>query len=502
MTGFAALDLETTGLAAGRDRIIEVSLVLYNQKGVEERVYSTLINPQCRIPPMATKVNGISDDMVARAPTFKQAAHTLRDALEGRTLVGHNINAFDNRFLKAEFAELEIHWTARDVLDTLSLARKAYPGLNTHKLSALCDLTGITNKHAHRAESDARATWQLLCTIAADDIDDLTGLAIYNLPVFTSAAPLDLVARKPRKVSADLEIPQTCVGEVVVFTGGKPDGFATRDAAKDEVSRRGGTVASSVSKKTTLVFAGNNAGATLDKARELGVTIAPHSAFSTFLENGRQALDSLEIKTILRFDGRTDQVGPQPQPATPSVSHLTSTAPLDTSSLHVSPSVASNLQPPAQPPSQLFKPPQPPAQRAPLDQLTTQHPTLASPTERYLPPTPHQTLASPTNRYLPPPWVSTTPSHVVTHSATTQTSPRLSHRLPHRSTRLAIILAILLGSLGVHRFYLGHQKSGLVMAAASLLSLGLLAPVMLVVGCIDAYRIATYRLTSATPSLI
>ncbi len=220
MIGFAALDLETTGLAAGRDRIIEVSLVLYNQKGVEERVYSTLINPQCRIPPMATKVNGISDDMVSRAPTFKQVARTLRDALEGRTLVGHNINAFDSRFLKAEFAESEIHWAASEVLDTLSLARKAYQGLSTHKLAALCDLTGITNKHAHRAESDARATWQLLCTIASDDIDDLTELAIYNLPVFTSAAPLDIVARKPVRVSADLEIPQTCAGEVVVFTGG------------------------------------------------------------------------------------------------------------------------------------------------------------------------------------------------------------------------------------------------------------------------------------------
>ncbi len=207
MTGFAALDLETTGLAAGRDRIIEVSLVLYNQKGVEERVYSTLINPQCRIPPMATKVNGISDDMVSRAPTFKQVAHTLHDALEGRTLVGHNINAFDNSFLKAEFAESEIHWAASEVLDTLYLARKAYPGLNTHKLAALCDLTGITNKHAHRAESDARATWQLLCTIASDDIDDLTELAIYDLPVFTSAAPLDIVARKPGKVSVDLETP-------------------------------------------------------------------------------------------------------------------------------------------------------------------------------------------------------------------------------------------------------------------------------------------------------
>jgi DNA polymerase III epsilon subunit family exonuclease len=196
MKGFAALDIETTGLSSARDRIIEVSVVLYDAKGTQERVYSSLVNPLVAIPSPASSINGITDSMVSQAPTFTQIAQDLYDVLNGRVLVGHNIGSFDNRFLEAAFAAAGMRWTPDVVLDTLHLARVAYPGLKSHKLATLCAVVGITNEQAHRAESDARATWQLLCTIAGDDIDDITGLGVYYFPVVVSSAPVQVVARK------------------------------------------------------------------------------------------------------------------------------------------------------------------------------------------------------------------------------------------------------------------------------------------------------------------
>ena len=181
--GFAAIDLETTGLSLSQDKIIEVSAVLYDEYGVEEGVLSTLIKPGIRIPPAASRVNRISDEMVRSSPTFAAVAPALADALRNRILVGHNVISFDARFLASEFAAAGLEMTHHSVLDTLHLSRKAYPYLKSHKLSILCDLAGIENKMAHRAESDARATWHLLCVIANDDIQDVTKLARFNFPV-------------------------------------------------------------------------------------------------------------------------------------------------------------------------------------------------------------------------------------------------------------------------------------------------------------------------------
>ena len=181
--GFAAIDLETTGLSLSQDKIIEVSAVLYDEDGVEEGVLSTLIKPGIRIPPAASRVNRISDEMVRTSPTFAAVAPALADALRNRILVGHNVISFDARFLASEFAAAGLEMTHHSVLDTLHLSRKAYPHLKSHKLAILCDLAGIENKTAHRAESDARATWHLLCVIAKDDIRDVTKLARFNFPV-------------------------------------------------------------------------------------------------------------------------------------------------------------------------------------------------------------------------------------------------------------------------------------------------------------------------------
>ena len=321
MYGYAALDLETTGLYAGTDGIIEFSAILFDQYGKEEGVITTLLNPGISIPPEASRVNNITDSMVALAPTFDSMADEFERLLAGRILVGHNIKNFDMKFLTKAFSSVGIDYSPPAILDTLALARIALPRLTSHRLVILCDIANIPNESAHRAESDARATWHLLCALALVDIDDLTDLDKYNLPIVKHSIPEKLVATKAQPAEPDLNLLQTCVGEVVVFTGVCPEGYPVREDAAKEVIRRGGRVASSVTKKTTVLFCGDNAGTKLDRARELGKSVYPPAIFADFLRGGRALVDDMdnlrkkysgmdtqETATIQRYDGRTQVI--------------------------------------------------------------------------------------------------------------------------------------------------------------------------------------------------
>src|SRR5450631_4162454 len=95
------LDLETTGATAHFDRITEIGLVEVDQ-GRHVGEWSSLVNPERPISPMIESLTGITDAMVAQAPTFAQIAHNLFERLAGKTLVAHNAR-FDFGFLRSEF---------------------------------------------------------------------------------------------------------------------------------------------------------------------------------------------------------------------------------------------------------------------------------------------------------------------------------------------------------------------------------------------------------------
>ena len=103
------LDLETTGAAANVDRITEIGLIEV-ENGEYVREWSTLVNPQMVIPPFIEALTGISDAMVAEAPTFAAVSVELHARLMGKLLVAHNAR-FDYGFLRAEFTRLDERWS-------------------------------------------------------------------------------------------------------------------------------------------------------------------------------------------------------------------------------------------------------------------------------------------------------------------------------------------------------------------------------------------------------
>jgi DNA polymerase III epsilon subunit family exonuclease len=167
MSAFAVVDLETTGLRVQEERIIEVGVLLVGADGREQQMLTQLVDPQRPLSSEVTRLTGISEAMLVGRPTFAQIAPKLAGALAGRTLIGHNIAAFDAPFLQAEFRRVGVTFKPANIIDTLQLSRRKLPQLRSHKLGLVCDHLGIRLDGAHRAAADVRATWSMYQALSA-----------------------------------------------------------------------------------------------------------------------------------------------------------------------------------------------------------------------------------------------------------------------------------------------------------------------------------------------
>ncbi|MBM4152128.1 MAG: 3'-5' exonuclease [Kiritimatiellaceae bacterium] len=150
---FIAFDLETTGIQPKNDSIIEVGAVRFSN-GNPVDTYCTLINPGRPIPPEASAVNGITDEMVANQPDIKTALEKLTAFCGELPLVAHNA-PFDFKFLLAVVEKQQLSAPKGIVLDTCALARIVFPGMLNYKLGTLVRHFGFPAGTFHRAEEDS-----------------------------------------------------------------------------------------------------------------------------------------------------------------------------------------------------------------------------------------------------------------------------------------------------------------------------------------------------------
>jgi DNA polymerase-3 subunit epsilon len=162
---YVVLDLETTGGNATRDRITEIAAVRI-ENGVETARWSTLVNPQCSIPPFIQSLTGISNDMVEDAPEFASVARQLLELLEGAVFVAHNVR-FDHGFVVNELARIDKTLKVK-TLCTVRLSRKLYPQHKGHGLDAILQRHGLTTLARHRAMGDVDVVLQWLKVAAAE----------------------------------------------------------------------------------------------------------------------------------------------------------------------------------------------------------------------------------------------------------------------------------------------------------------------------------------------
>lgn len=156
----AFIDLETTGVNLGTDRIIEIAIVKILVDGTRT-TKRKLINPGIPIPPASSEIHGITDDMVKEAPSFKQVAQELKQMLDGCDLGGYNSNRFDIPLLMEEFlrAEVDFDMKGRKMLDVQQIFYKMEPRTLGAAYQFYC---GKTLEGAHSAAIDASATYEIL----------------------------------------------------------------------------------------------------------------------------------------------------------------------------------------------------------------------------------------------------------------------------------------------------------------------------------------------------
>ncbi|HQR19012.1 MAG TPA: 3'-5' exonuclease [Gemmatimonadales bacterium] len=163
---FAVVDVETTGMrAAGDDRVTELAVVLLHGDRTE-LVFDSLINPGCPISPQITALTGITDAMVADAPTFDMAADAVLAALAGRVFVAHNVR-FDWGFVDAELRRNRGLALDGPRLCTVRLSRRLVRGLTSHALDQVTAHFNLDNGARHRAAGDALVTAEILRRLLA-----------------------------------------------------------------------------------------------------------------------------------------------------------------------------------------------------------------------------------------------------------------------------------------------------------------------------------------------
>lgn len=157
---FAAFDTETTGLQPYSEDLVELAAVRFNLETGAKDYFQTLVNPGRPIPPQATRVHGITDQMVASAPSLAQVLPSFFRFLGDAIPVAHNA-PFDIGFLSLHSLRLGITPPSAPVLDSCMFSRRVLLDQPSHKLQSLVEGLGISENTFHRALADAKSCMEV-----------------------------------------------------------------------------------------------------------------------------------------------------------------------------------------------------------------------------------------------------------------------------------------------------------------------------------------------------
>ena len=189
------VDLEATGVWPGQDRIVQIATASIFPDG-SVSTWSSLVNPERPMPPAALAIHGITDAMVASAPTFAHLAQKVGELLSGCDLTGYNVERFDRRLLAAEFQRAGVADPTAGalVIDAYTIfarqeSRSLDAALRFYKVEE-----GQAQRQAHDARSDVEAT---VAVLAAQ-------LRTYaDLPKTVAALHAWLHPSDPNRIDAD-----------------------------------------------------------------------------------------------------------------------------------------------------------------------------------------------------------------------------------------------------------------------------------------------------------
>ncbi|WAL81837.1 3'-5' exonuclease [Pandoraea sp. XJJ-1] len=167
MQTVAILDFETTGLSPTQgDRATEIAVVLLRDGQIVDR-YQSLMNAGRRIPSDVANLTGITNEMIASAPSVSKVMREAAKFVGKHPVVAHNAG-FDRRFWQAELALIG-EASDQSFACTMLASRRIYPHAQSHRLSNLAEMLRLPKTgRAHRAMVDAEMTTHLWCRLQYD----------------------------------------------------------------------------------------------------------------------------------------------------------------------------------------------------------------------------------------------------------------------------------------------------------------------------------------------
>lgn len=157
---YIVFDLETTGLKASEEKIIEIGAIKV-ENGEIIGTFEELVNPEKDINPNITGITHITNDMVEGKRTISEVLPDFLSFIGDYTLIGHNVK-FDLSFLWQNIRELGLERMTNDYLDTMKISKILLPNLPGYSLSNLTKYYGIDENGHHRALRDVEMTREVL----------------------------------------------------------------------------------------------------------------------------------------------------------------------------------------------------------------------------------------------------------------------------------------------------------------------------------------------------
>ena len=298
LSNFVALDFEFLTIPAN---IIQIGYVVV-RNGEIVQTFEQLVKPPCSryefySSPAVSKITGITYDILQDAPTFEEVWPDLYKAIHNKIVVAHNAVSADLSILSKElvrtgFVDCEYSNISFDCYCTMNIARNL--GHPKCGLSELCDCYNIELTSHHKACSDAEATAKLFIALAEqNNIREFTPVTFNSRYVLDKYGDFNYQAkrepyflkrnreeREKRRIKIDeiqtklekaIDDPKFFCDEVVVITGLT---YEDKEQLASRLIDAGAIIKNTVTKCTTYVIAGENAGwSKLGKAKEFNIPV-------------------------------------------------------------------------------------------------------------------------------------------------------------------------------------------------------------------------------------
>ncbi len=154
---YTIIDLETTGLSPYKNSIIELSAIKVRGDKIVD-TFTELVKPSELINNFVRGLTGISNEMVANAPSINEVLKKYTDFIGNDIVLGHNVK-FDIRFISQNLEKYFKRKFMNNSFDTMVLSRRFCSDVTSHKLSSLAEYFNIDSKGHHRGLKDCEMTF-------------------------------------------------------------------------------------------------------------------------------------------------------------------------------------------------------------------------------------------------------------------------------------------------------------------------------------------------------